>query len=130
MSTCEHCDGTGRVAVGEYGGDCAAIHGGPGRLPDPPGWEACDGCKGTGNAERTVEDLQRELLAICRGGRFADAWRKVNDIVQWPSLKSEISKLARINALREQIKAIDPNAALYYGWGGHGDVPRCQERRS
>ena len=27
----------------------------------------------------------------------------------------------RANELREEIKAIDPNAALYYGWAGPGD---------
>jgi hypothetical protein len=72
-------------------------------------------------APRTVEDLQRELLAVCRGGAFATAWRLVNGITEWPSLKSEIGKVAHARELRRQIQAIDPNAALYYGWAGPGD---------
>lgn len=51
MSACEHCGGQGRIEVGEYGGDCAAIHGMGGRMPDPPGLEHCDACAGTGSAE-------------------------------------------------------------------------------
>ncbi len=51
MSTCEHCGGEGRIPVGEYGGDCAAIHGMGGRMPDPPGWERCEECNGTGKVE-------------------------------------------------------------------------------
>lgn len=70
---------------------------------------------------RTVDDLQRELLAICKGGSFAETWRRVNAIVEWPSLKGEIGKLSRVNELRRQIAHIDPNAALYYGWAGPGD---------
>jgi hypothetical protein len=78
----------------------------------------------TATTTRTVDDLQRELLAVCRGGSFAAAWRKVNGIQQWPSLRSEIEKLGRVRELRRQIAAIDPNAALYYGWAGAGDDER------
>lgn len=78
--------------------------------------------------QRTVSDLQRELLAVCKGGTFAETWRKVNAIAEWPNLKSEIGKLAHINRLREQIVAINPNAALYYGWGGPGDVAPDSQR--
>lgn len=81
-------------------------------------------------APRTVEDLQRELLAICKGGSFAETWRKVNGITEWANLKGEISKLARIRSLREQIIAIDPNAALYYGWGGYGDDTRHEHEKA
>jgi len=70
---------------------------------------------------RTVDDLQRELLAICRGGSFADTWRGLNAPDQWSNLRPEISRLVRVRELREQIKALDPSAALYYGWAGHGD---------
>jgi hypothetical protein len=70
---------------------------------------------------RTVADLQRELLAVCRGGSFAETWRKVNGVVEWPSLKSQIGKLAHVRQLRKQIVAIDPNACLYFGWAGPGD---------
>ncbi len=73
---------------------------------------------------RTVEDLQRELLAICRGGSFAETWRKICTAAQWPNLRSEIGKLARVREIRRQIAAINPDACLYYGWAGPGDEPR------
>lgn len=77
-------------------------------------------------ADRTVESLQRELLAVARGGRFAETWRQVNGIEGHPDLRGELSKLGRIRRLRDQIKAIDPKAARYYGWGGPGDDgPPC-----
>lgn len=72
-------------------------------------------------APRTVADLQRELLAICRGGSFAETWRQVNGITEWPNLRGEFDKVSRVRELREQIIAIDPNACLYYGWAGHCD---------
>ena len=77
---------------------------------------------------RTVEDLQRELLAVCRGGSFAESWRKVNAIAEWPSLRSEIGKLAHVRELRRQIAEIDPNAAMYWGWAGPGDTMRPLRR--
>jgi hypothetical protein len=72
---------------------------------------------------RTVESLQRELLAIARGGKFAAAWAKVNGVQgsDGINLRAEIGNLARIRELRAQIVAINANAALYYGWGGPGD---------
>jgi hypothetical protein len=70
---------------------------------------------------RTVDDLQRELLAICKGGSFAETWRRLVAPEQWPNLRSEWSKLDRVRVLRRQIAALDPNAALYYGWAGEGD---------
>lgn len=75
----------------------------------------------TATAPRTVDDLQRELLAVCRGGTFAETWRKVNAIAEWPNLRSELSKVAHVRQLRRQITAIDPMACLYYGWAGYGD---------
>jgi hypothetical protein len=71
--------------------------------------------------DRTVESLQRELLAVARGGKFAEAWREINGYAEVPNLRAEIGKLSRIRELRAQIRATDPNAALYYGWGGPGD---------
>lgn len=67
---------------------------------------------------RTVDSLQRELLAICRGGKFAESWRKVNEVYEWPNLRNEMSKKSTVEELREQIRAIDPNAATYPGWEG------------
>lgn len=67
----------------------------------------------------TVADLQRELLAICRGGRWADTWRQLNAPVEWPL--TNLGKRHRIAELRKRIAAIDPNAALYYGWAGPDD---------
>ena len=77
--------------------------------------------EGLGRPPRTVADLQRELLAVCKGGRYAETWRKLNAPNEWPSLRGEFSKLHRANELREEIKALDQNAALYYGWAGPGD---------
>jgi hypothetical protein len=71
--------------------------------------------------QKTVDDLQRELLAICRGGSFAETWHRLVAPEQWPNLRAEFSKLDRIRILRKQIAALDPKAALYYGWAGHGD---------
>lgn len=70
---------------------------------------------------RTVDDLQRELLAVCRGGSFAETWRKINAITEWPNLRSELGRVAQVNALRRQIAEINPNACMYWGWAGHGD---------
>ena len=47
MSTCPTCEGSGRIPFGECGVDCAAMHNG-GHVPDAPGWEQCDACRGTG----------------------------------------------------------------------------------
>ncbi len=69
-------------------------------------------------ASRTVESLQRELLAIARGGKFAAAWAKVNGVQgsDGINLRAEMDKLSRVRELRTQIRMIDPDAALYYGW--------------
>ncbi len=75
----------------------------------------------TSRPPRTVADLQRELLAVCKGGRCAETWSKLNAPTEWPSLRGEFSKLHRVNKLRAEIRALDPNAALYYGWAGPGD---------
>lgn len=72
-------------------------------------------------AMRTIESLQRELLAVARGGKFAETWREINGLSEVPNLRAEIGKLERVRELRTQIRAIDPNAALYYGWAGYGD---------
>lgn len=51
MSECKTCCGTGWIEHGEFGGDCAAIHGGPGRMPEAPCKERCDDCGGTGQVQ-------------------------------------------------------------------------------
>lgn len=76
---------------------------------------------------RTVESLQRELLAIARGGKFAETWREMNGHSHVPNLRDAMEKLARIQYLRVQIIAINPNAALYYGWGVPGDRNPAKE---
>lgn len=71
--------------------------------------------------QRTVADLQRELLAICKGGNAAETYMRVNGITEWPSLRGEFTKVDAVRQLRKQIAAIDPKACLYYGWAGHTD---------
>lgn len=86
--------------------------------------------------ERTVDDLQRELLAICRGGTFAESWRKVNVLTDgfafaaWPDLGRELSRARAVRELRLQILRINPHAAIYIGWcpgddGGHPKEARA-----
>lgn len=83
----------------------------------------------TARGGRTVDSLQRELLAVARGGRFAAAWRQINGLAEVPNLRGEMEKLERVRELRAQIFLLDPNAALYYGWGGHGDIDPRQAAR-
>lgn len=66
----------------------------------------------------TVTDLQRELLAICKGGSAFTTWAQVNGmpINEHVSLRSYLDKAGRVRDLRRQIHALDPNAALYFGW--------------
>lgn len=63
---------------------------------------------------RSVDDLQRELLAICRG-HATTIWRDTNGVA-WCDQRAGVTKHARINQLRRQILAIDPKAATYVGW--------------
>lgn len=71
--------------------------------------------------KQRIYELQSELLAICRGGSFAETWRKLNCTLEWPNLKNEFTKIAKCNEIRKQIKALNPDAALYYGWAGYMD---------
>jgi hypothetical protein len=53
---CETCGGSGRIAHGEFGGDCAAIHGMGGHMPEAPSWERCDDCEGIGHVKDEETD--------------------------------------------------------------------------
>jgi hypothetical protein len=78
-------------------------------------------------ADARIEPLQRQLLAVLRGGRFTQTWAKVNGIQGSSGIdtRSEIGRLSDAREIRARIRAIDPNAALYYGWGGPGDSAPC-----
>lgn len=79
-------------------------------------------------ADRTIEDLQRELLAVARGGQYMATWARINGVQGSDAinLRGEMDKLSRIRSLRRQIRAINPNAACYYGWGGPADASPCR----
>jgi DnaJ-class molecular chaperone len=57
MSECQACAGSGYIEHGDFGGDCPAIHGHPGAMPEAPCKSRCDDCDGTGRV-RTEETLE------------------------------------------------------------------------
>jgi hypothetical protein len=57
MSECQTCFGSGWIEYGDFGGDCPAIHGHPGQMPEAPGKSRCDDCEGSGRV-RTEETLE------------------------------------------------------------------------
>lgn len=82
-------------------------------------------------ADPRIAELQRELLAVCKGGHVYATWAKVNGVplnerFDW---RGNFGKLRRANEIRAKIIAIDPNAALYYGWAGPGDEPPGDQQR-
>ena len=66
----------------------------------------------------TVTDLQRELLAICKGGRFFNTWAAVNGVPENErvSFHASISKRRHVFELRARIVTLDPKASIYPGW--------------
>ncbi len=70
----------------------------------------------------TISDLQRRLLHLCRNKRFFGGPGTQGEI-GFNIVSVEASKLRLIHDLRKQIAALDPNAALYYGWAGPADEP-------
>lgn len=73
----------------------------------------------SGIVQGTVDSLQRELLAICKGGFAYETWARVsglpmNERCDWVGRES---RQRRVDEIRLQIHAINPEAALYFGWG-------------
>lgn len=73
----------------------------------------------------TVDDLQRELLAICKGHDSYETWAKVTGqpINERINEVSRMGKQRVVHDLRLRIYAINPNAALYFGWCPGEDGP-------
>ncbi|MEJ1935292.1 hypothetical protein WDZ92_34285 [Nostoc sp. NIES-2111] len=80
----------------------------------------------------TVESLQRELLAVLRGGTHLQTWARINGYVGSCGIdtRGEIRKAARALTLRLQIHALDPNAALYFGWSSNHERERFHEAQA
>lgn len=77
----------------------------------------------------TVSDMQRELLAICKGGSYFTTWATINGMPcnERTSLRGQFDRLLRIGDLRRKIHAINPNAALYFGWAPEEDGPSSEQ---
>ena len=72
---------------------------------------------------KTVDDLQKELLAVCRRrNSLVHYWRDDQGKIRWSIIRAERKRRAYIVSLREQIKALNPDAALYYGLAGPDDI--------
>jgi hypothetical protein len=66
-----------------------------------------------------ITELQRELLAICRGSYTYETWARVteqpiNERADW---RGRARGQERIDEIRCELHALNPNAALYFGWG-------------
>lgn len=66
-----------------------------------------------------ITELQRELLAICRGSYAYETWARVteqpiNERTDW---RGRLRGQARVDEIRCELHAINPDAALYFGWG-------------
>lgn len=77
----------------------------------------------------TVDDLQRELLAICKGRDNFEEWARVTGqpVNERINEMRRIGDQAAVRQLREQIYAINPDAALYFGWCPGEDRHRASE---
>ena len=76
----------------------------------------------------TVDDLQRELLAICKGHDNYETWARVTGqpINERVNEVARIGNRAAVHDLRLQIHALNPNAALYFGWCPGEDGPTAK----
>jgi len=78
--------------------------------------------------EPTVDDFQRELLAICKGRDNYETWAKVTG----QPINERINEVRRmgnkraVHELRLRIHAINPDAALYFGWCPGEDGPTAK----
>lgn len=74
-----------------------------------------------------ITELQRELLAICRGSYAYETWAKVteqpiNERTDW---RGRTRGQERVDEIRCELHSINPDAALYFGWGpSEHDHPR------
>jgi hypothetical protein len=76
-----------------------------------------------------ITELQRELLAICRGSYAYETWARVseqpiNERIDW---RGRLRGQARVDEIRRELHAINPHAALYFGWGP-SEEPQAKER--
>lgn len=75
-----------------------------------------------------ITELQRELLAICRGSYAYETWAKVTEqpISERTDTRGRMRGQARVDEIRRELHAINPDAALYFGWGP-SEAPRAKE---
>lgn len=68
--------------------------------------------------EPTVSDYQRELLAICKGHDNYETWARVSGQPANERINEmgRIGKRRAVHELRLKIHALNPEAALYFGW--------------
>ena len=71
-----------------------------------------------------ITELQRELLAVAKGGKHFNTWAEVNGLPlnERQSLRRTLEKEARVREIRREIHAIDPSAALYFSWSGGAEA--------
>jgi hypothetical protein len=83
-------------------------------------------------AARTIADLQRELLAICRGGSYLATWAFVNGVSPSDAadLAGSVKRAHRVHQLRVEILGLNPDAALYFGWAPGDDTVDEDEFRA
>ena len=77
----------------------------------------------------TVDDLQRELLSICKRGFAYETTARVGGFPV-NARRDDMGRATRqreVDEIRRDIYALNPNAALYFGWGPNEDGPRAKE---
>lgn len=77
----------------------------------------------------TVDELQRELLSICKRGFAYEATARVGGF-PINARRDDMGRATRqreVDEIRRDIYALNPNAALYFGWGPNEDGPRAKE---
>jgi hypothetical protein len=75
-----------------------------------------------------ITELQRELLAICRGSYAYETWAKVTEqpISERTDWRGRMRGQERVDEIRRELHAINPDAALYFGWGP-SEAPSAKE---
>lgn len=78
----------------------------------------------------TINDLQRALLKICQTPSAVREWAKVAGMpvdqrIDWAG---DSERARKVSEIRNQIRQLNPNAALYYGWApGDSDDLRISD---